>query len=92
VETLALQKRFGGIAAVRDVSLRIETGARHALIGPHGAGKTTVIDLLSGAKRPASGRILLEGRISRIPCGKAPKRAFSRATGSSAGARIPDTP
>ena len=61
LETLGLQKQFGGIAAVRDVSLRIEKGARHALIGPNGAGKTTVIDLLSGVKRPTSGRILLEG-------------------------------
>jgi len=61
LETLDLQKQFGGIAAVRDVSLRIEKGARHALIGPNGAGKTTVIDLLSGVKRPTSGRILLEG-------------------------------
>src|SRR6266851_6739083 len=61
LETLGLQKQFGGIAAVRDVSLRIEKGARHALIGPNGAGKTTVIDLLSGGKRPTSGRILLEG-------------------------------
>jgi ABC-type branched-subunit amino acid transport system ATPase component len=61
LETIGLQKRFGGVAAVRDVSLRVERGARHALIGPNGAGKTTVIDLLSGAKRPTSGRILLEG-------------------------------
>jgi ABC-type branched-subunit amino acid transport system ATPase component len=62
LETLDLQKRFGGIAAVRGVSLRVEAGARHALIGPNGAGKTTVIDLLSGVKRPTGGRILLEGR------------------------------
>jgi branched-chain amino acid transport system ATP-binding protein len=61
LETRELQKRFGGITAVRDVSLRIEPGARHAMIGPNGAGKTTVIDLLSGLKRPTSGRILLEG-------------------------------
>src|ERR1700693_3776277 len=61
LKPLPLKKQFGGIAAVRDVSLRIEKGARHALIGPNGAGKTTVIDLLSGTKRPTSGRILLEG-------------------------------
>jgi ABC-type branched-subunit amino acid transport system ATPase component len=60
LETMSLQKRFGGVTAVRDVSLRIEEGARHALIGPNGAGKTTVIDLLSGVKRPTSGRILLD--------------------------------
>src|SRR5438552_1804253 len=62
LETIGLQKHFGGIAAVAGVSLRIEKGARHALIGPNGAGKTTVINLLTGVLRPTAGRILLEGR------------------------------
>src|SRR5499425_3484812 len=61
LETVALQKHFGGIAAVAGVSLTIEKGARHALIGPNGAGKTTVINLLTGVLRPTSGRILLDG-------------------------------
>src|SRR3984893_5293608 len=61
LETLGLEKHFGGIAAVNDVSLRVEKGARHALIGPNGAGKTTVINLLTGVLRPSAGRILLEG-------------------------------
>jgi branched-chain amino acid transport system ATP-binding protein len=62
LETSGLQKHFGGIAAVNDISLRIEKGARHALIGPNGAGKTTVINLLTGVLRPSAGRILLEGQ------------------------------
>src|SRR5205823_1519530 len=62
LETVALEKHFGGIAAVAGVSLSIEKGARHALIGPNGAGKTTVINLLTGVLRPTGGRILLEGR------------------------------
>jgi len=61
LETVGLEKRFGGIVAVNDLSLRIEKGARHALIGPNGAGKTTVINLLTGVLRPTAGRILLEG-------------------------------
>src|SRR5213594_2626143 len=62
LETVALEKHFGGIAAVAGVSLSIEKGARYALIGPNGAGKTTVINLLTGVLRPSSGRILLDGR------------------------------
>jgi branched-chain amino acid transport system ATP-binding protein len=61
LETLSLEKRFGGIDAVNDLSLKIEKGARHALIGPNGAGKTTVINLLTGVLRPTAGGILLEG-------------------------------
>jgi ABC-type branched-subunit amino acid transport system ATPase component len=61
LETVGLQKQFGGIAAANDVSLRIERGARHALIGPNGAGKTTVINLLTGVLRPSGGKIFLHG-------------------------------
>jgi branched-chain amino acid transport system ATP-binding protein len=61
LETIGLEKIFGGIIAVNQVSLRVEKGARHALIGPNGAGKTTVINLLSGLQRPTAGRILLDG-------------------------------
>src|SRR5271170_1667973 len=62
LETIGLEKRFGGIVAARDVSLAVEKGARHALIGPNGAGKTTVINMLTGVLRPTAGRIMLEGR------------------------------
>jgi len=62
LETVGLEKHFGGLAAVNGVSLAIEKGARQALIGPNGAGKTTVINLLTGVLQPSSGRILLEGQ------------------------------
>jgi len=62
LQTVGLEKRFGGIVATSDVALAIEKGARHALIGPNGAGKTTVINLLTGVLRPTAGRILLEGQ------------------------------
>ncbi len=62
LQTIGLEKRFGGILAAQNVNLAIEPGARHALIGPNGAGKTTVINLLSGVQRPSGGRILLEDR------------------------------
>jgi ABC-type branched-subunit amino acid transport system ATPase component len=62
LETIALEKRFGGIIATNGVSLAVEKGARHALIGPNGAGKTTLINLLTGVLRPTAGAIKLEGR------------------------------
>jgi ABC-type branched-subunit amino acid transport system ATPase component len=62
LETVGLEKRFGGLTATSSVSLAIEAGARHALIGPNGAGKTTLINLLTGVLRPSAGRILLDSR------------------------------
>ncbi len=62
LQTIGLEKRFGGIVAANDVSLSIEKGARHALIGPNGAGKTTVINLLTGVLRPTAGTIILDGK------------------------------
>jgi branched-chain amino acid transport system ATP-binding protein len=61
LETVGLDKRFGGIIAANAVSLKVERGARHALIGPNGAGKTTIVNLLTGVLRPTAGRILLAG-------------------------------
>jgi ABC-type branched-subunit amino acid transport system ATPase component len=68
LQTIGLEKRFGGIVAAHDVSLSIAPGARHALIGPNGAGKTTVINLLTGMLRPTAGSILLAGKdITGLP-------------------------
>jgi branched-chain amino acid transport system ATP-binding protein len=62
LETIGLEKRFGGIVATNGVSMKVDKGARHALIGPNGAGKTTLINLLTGVLRPTAGSIILEGR------------------------------
>jgi ABC-type branched-subunit amino acid transport system ATPase component len=62
LETIGLEKQFGGLKVTRDLSLRIAPGARHAVIGPNGAGKTTVINLLTGVLKPTAGRIMLDGR------------------------------
>jgi branched-chain amino acid transport system ATP-binding protein len=79
LETIDLEKHFGGIAAVNGISLKIEKGARHALIGPNGAGKTTVINLLTGVLRPSAGRILLEGEdITSLEAYKRVRRGLAR--------------
>src|SRR5919201_149184 len=79
LETIGLEKHFGGIAAVAGVSLKVEKGPRHALIGPNGAGKTTVINLLTGVLRPNGGRILLEGQdITDLAVHKRVLRGLSR--------------
>jgi branched-chain amino acid transport system ATP-binding protein len=57
-----LQKRFGGVLALDDVTLELAERELHAVIGPNGAGKTTLIHLLSGALEPSAGTILLDGR------------------------------
>ncbi len=56
-----LTKRFGGVAAVDNVSIDLYRDHIHAVIGPNGAGKSTLTNLLSGDLPPTSGRVVLGG-------------------------------
>lgn len=68
LQTVALQKTFGGLEAVRSVDLRLERGEIRAIIGPNGAGKTTFVSMISGRISPTAGRILFNNRdITRLP-------------------------
>ena len=57
-----LEKRFGGVHAVRDVDLAVDPGERRAILGPNGAGKTTLFGLVSGSILPTAGTVELFGR------------------------------
>ena len=57
-----LDARHGLLKAVRNVDLRVAEGEILALVGANGAGKTTLLRTVAGAHRPASGRIMFDGR------------------------------
>jgi len=57
-----LNKRFGGLRAVQDVSFSVQENETVALIGPNGAGKTTSFHLITGFHRPDSGSVSAFGR------------------------------
>jgi branched-chain amino acid transport system ATP-binding protein len=69
-----LSHRFGDLAALDGIDLRVAEGDRHAIVGANGAGKTTLLALIAGTVRPpTAGRIELAGRdITRVgPAGRA---------------------
>src|SRR5262249_25216231 len=57
-----VSKRFGGVAAVDEISVEVEQGALVSIIGPNGAGKTTLLNIISGFFKPDRGRIVLQGK------------------------------
>jgi len=57
-----ITRRWGGLLAVDRVSLELERGSVHAVIGTNGAGKSTLINILAGELRPSSGRVELLGQ------------------------------
>lgn len=70
-----LRRSFGGVAAVDGVSLEVGNREIVGLIGPNGSGKTTVLNLVSGALRPDGGSIVLGGESI---AGLAPHRIAGR--------------
>jgi branched-chain amino acid transport system permease protein len=60
IETRKLTRRYGGLVAVRNLDIIVETNSIVALIGPNGSGKTTTFNLITGMDAPTSGQILLQ--------------------------------
>jgi ABC-type branched-subunit amino acid transport system ATPase component len=78
LRTDCLTVRFGGLAAVADVSLEVEPGSFVGLIGPNGAGKTTFVDALTGLVQ-SSGEIWFDGaRIDRMPAYRRSRAGLGR--------------
>jgi branched-chain amino acid transport system ATP-binding protein len=67
-EANGINKRFGGLQALTDVSLTIRKGEIYGLIGPNGAGKTTFFNVMTGAYTPEEGEFIFAG--TQLPFGK----------------------
>jgi branched-chain amino acid transport system ATP-binding protein len=74
-----VSKRFGGFAALEDISVDIRPGERFGLIGPNGSGKTTLINCISGVLPSDGGSIRFDGHdITRLPAYKRTRRGIAR--------------
>lgn len=74
-----LEMQFGGLVAVNKVSINVEKGEIHGLIGPNGSGKTTIFNVLSGYYKPTGGTITFEGKkISGLPAYQITGAGFAR--------------
>jgi branched-chain amino acid transport system ATP-binding protein len=79
LSVVAARRLFGGLVAVNDVSFDVRRGELLGLIGPNGSGKTTMLNLISGALKPTAGEIRLDGeRISGMPAHQIARRGISR--------------
>ena len=75
----SLDRSFGGIHAVNDVSLEIPRGTLHAIIGPNGSGKTTLFNLITGHTSPSSGRVEFDGHdITGMAYAKVARRGLAK--------------
>ena len=74
-----VSKSFGGVAAVRNVTLAVEEGEILGVMGPNGSGKTTLFNLVSGALVPDSGEINFLGeRANGLPPHQLCRRGVAR--------------
>jgi iron(III) transport system ATP-binding protein len=75
VELRHLTKRYGALAVVDDVSLRIDHGLLVCLLGPSGCGKTTTLRLIAGFAEPTAGEIVVGDRVVSSPARTLPPEA-----------------
>lgn len=63
LSVVGVNKHFGGVVAVKDLSFDVQNGEVIGLMGPNGAGKTTLINIISGEYKPDSGTVKFKGNI-----------------------------
>src|SRR5690349_4785757 len=63
VEFKGLSKAFNGVRANIDISLKVEKGSIHAIIGENGAGKSTAMNILYGMYEPDEGEVFIDGKL-----------------------------
>jgi branched-chain amino acid transport system ATP-binding protein len=77
--TRGLDRRFGGVHAVRGVDIDVSAGEVVGLFGPNGAGKTTLFNLIAGSFRPDSGQVMLHGKdITGLPAWRRARLGIGR--------------
>ena len=62
IEVVDVSLRYGDVTALEDLSLRLEGGKIHGLLGRNGSGKTSLLSLVAAFRQPSSGRILVDGQ------------------------------
>ena len=73
VDIRAVSHRFGQLAVLKNVSLRIEPGSYTILLGPSGSGKTTLLSILGGFVTPSEGKVFIRGEdCTAVPPAKRP--------------------
>ena len=75
LEVRDITKHYGGVQALRGVSLQVDAGEVLGVVGDNGAGKSTLLKILSGATFPSSGQVLLEGHPVRFASPAAAREA-----------------
>ena len=75
LELVEVVKSYPGVRALKGVSLALEPGELHALVGENGAGKSTIVKILGGIERPDSGRLQLSGADAKLGSPLAARRA-----------------
>ena len=77
LQVRGLTKRFGGLTAVKNLSLDLREGEIFGLIGPNGSGKSTAMKTIMGIERPTAGDVVFQGEnVAGLPAHKIARKGF----------------
>ena len=77
LQVRGLTKRFGGLTAVKNLSLDLRAGEIFGLIGPNGSGKSTAMKAIMGIERPTAGEVIFQGEnIAGMPAHQIARKGF----------------